>query len=87
MQFIPTGERVLIELTEVENKTAGGLIIPDSNKSKSSQGKIISISHDIKDGTFKVGDVAVFTKSYDLKVESKEYVVVNKEDILGIFNK
>jgi len=87
MNFSPTGDRVLIERAEVESKTAGGLIIPDTqDKEKPTQGRIISVGDlSVKDELFKVGNVALFTKCYEVTIEDKDFAVVNSEDILGIF--
>jgi len=87
MNFSPTGDRVLIERAEVENKTAGGLIIPDTqNKEKPTQGKIVALGNGTtKDDLFTVGNVAMFTKSYEVTINDEEFAVVNSEDILGIF--
>jgi len=87
MNFSPTGDRVLIERAEVENKTAGGIIIPDTEaKEKPTQGLIVSVGNAVtKDELFQPGNTAMFTKCYEITIEDKEYAVVNCEDILGIF--
>jgi len=88
MNFNPTGDRVLIERAELESKTTGGLIIPDTaSKDAPTQGKIIALG----DGTseselLKIGNVAMFTKSYEVTLDDSKFAVVNSEDILGIFN-
>ena len=87
MNFSPTGDRVLIEREEVESKTAGGVIIPGTqSKDAPTQGKIIALGNDTtKDGLYQVGNTAMFTQSYEITIEDKEYVIVNCKDILGIF--
>ena len=87
MNFNPTGDRVLIEKDEIETKTAGGLIIPDTTGKKApTQGKIIALGNlSIENDLFAIGNVAMFTKSYEVSIEDKDYAVVNVEDILGIF--
>lgn len=87
MNFSPTGDRVLIEREEVETKTAGGLIIPGTeNKTAPTQGKIVALGNGATEGgLFQVGNIAMFIQSYEIKIENKDYVVVNSEDILGIF--
>ena len=87
MNFSPTGDRVLIERAEIETKTTGGLIIPDTeNKTAPTKGKIVALGSDTtKDELFQVGNVAMFIQSYEIKIDNKDYVVVNCEDILGIF--
>ena len=87
MTFKPTGARVLIEVVEVEKMTAGGILIPETKgKEKSNQGKIVALGSGSDMGTvFTVGQTVAFTKCYEIKVEDKDYAVVNSEDILGIF--
>ena len=87
MNFNPTGDRVLIEKAPAETKTAGGLIIPDTNGKKApTQGAIVALGDGVEDSPLiKLGNVAMFTQSYELELDNKEYAVVNREDILGIF--
>jgi len=89
MNFIPTGDNVLVERAEIETKTAGGLIIPDTqDKKAATQGKIIAVGKETaQNELFKVGNVAMFTQSYEVTIKDKEYAVVNSGDILGIFKK
>jgi chaperonin GroES len=89
MNFSPTGDRVLIKKAEVETKTAGGLIIPDTNgKANPTQGEIIALGKVVvEDDLFQVGNTAMFTKCYEVKINNEDYAVVNSEDILGIFKK
>ena len=69
MNFKPLGERVLVERTEVENKTASGIIIPDNAKEKPQTAKVIAVGSKIED--VKVGDtvtVSVNGTDYPTKV-------------------
>jgi len=88
MNFSPTGNRVLIEREKIEEKTAGGVYIPDTHKKEAAtQGRIVAIGNDVTCDLFKLGNVAMFIQSYEVKIEGKEYVVVNGDDILGIYTK
>ena len=84
MNFIPLGERLLIEREEEVKTTASGIIIPDTVTDKPSQGKVVAIGEEVK--TVKVGDTAVFAKygHSELTVDGKVYLVLELENVLGI---
>ncbi|WP_331774146.1 co-chaperone GroES [Sulfurospirillum sp. 1612] len=87
MTFKPLGERVLLQRIEEPKKTATGIIIPDNAKEKPLSAEVISISKEIEDeGIIKVGDKVIFAKyaGTELNLDGKEYLVMNKDDILGI---
>ena len=93
MQVKPLQDRVLIERLEEETKTAGGIIIPDSNKEKPVQGKVISVGTGYRnqDGStssleVKAGDVVLFGKysGTEVKVEGKDLLIMREDDILGV---
>jgi len=89
----PLGDRVLVQRTEAEEKTAGGILLPDSAKEKPKEGKIISIgdgktldSGEKSKFSVKKGDRVLFT-SYagtEVKVGGNEYLIMREEDILGV---
>jgi chaperonin GroES len=89
----PLGDRVLVQRTEAEEKTAGGILLPDSAKEKPKEGKIISIGEGktLDNGekskfSVKKGDRVLFT-SYagtEVKVGGNEYLIMREEDILGV---
>ena len=89
----PLGDRVLVQRTEAEEKTAGGILLPESAKEKPKEGKIISLGEGklLDNGdrsTFNVknGDRVLFT-SYagtDVKFDGNEYLIMREEDILAI---
>ena len=89
----PLGDRVLVQRVEAEEKTAGGILLPDAAKEKPKEGKIISIGggkllDDGKRSTFsvRVGDRILFT-SYagtEVKVGGEEFLIMREEDILGV---
>lgn len=89
----PLGDRVLVQRTEAEEKTAGGILLPDSAKEKPKEGKIISLGDGktLDNGekskfSVKKGDRVLFT-SYagtEVKVGGNEYLIMREEDILGV---
>lgn len=89
MNFKPLGTRVLVERVEEETKTSSGIIIPDNAKEKPLTGKVIAVSDDEEvTKKVKVGDTVVFAKysGTEIKIDGKEYLVMNVDDILGKLN-
>ncbi len=93
MKFRPLHDRILVERVESEEKTAGGIILPDSAKEKPQQGKVIAVGPGKKaeDGKLlpmdvKVGDTILFGKysGSEIKIEGNEYLIMREEDVLGI---
>jgi chaperonin GroES len=91
--FKPLGARLVIERMEHEQKTPGGIIIPDTAKEKPTQGKVMAVGpgRRLDDGKLipldaKVGDVVLFSKwgGSEINIRNKEYIIVKEEDILGI---
>ena len=96
MKFRPLHDRVLIESLESEEKTAGGIIIPDTAKEKPQEGKVIAVGPGAKseDGKtipmdVKVGDRVLFGKwsGTEVKVDGKEYSIMKESDIMGVEGK
>lgn len=95
MQVRPLQDRVLVERLEEETKTAGGIIIPDNNKEKPAQGKIVAVGNGyrLQDGSVraldvKEGETVLFGKyaGTEVKVEGREYLIMKEDDILGVFH-
>ncbi len=93
MKFKPLNDRVLVKRLEVEEKTAGGLYIPDSAKEKPSRGLIVATGPGkTADNGSKValevkeGDTVLFSKyaGTELKIEGVEHLMMREEDILAI---
>ncbi|SKB74634.1 co-chaperone GroES [Malaciobacter marinus] len=84
MNFKPLGERVLVKRTEVENKTASGIYIPDNAKEKPHTATVKAIGSKVED--VKVGDTIVFEqfRGTELNLEGQEYLVLNVENIIGV---
>jgi chaperonin GroES len=96
MKFRPLHDRVLIESLESEEKTAGGIIIPDTAKEKPQEGKVIAVGpgNKTEDGKIipmdvKVGDRVLFGKwsGTEVKIDGKEYSIMKENDIMGVVGK
>ncbi len=98
MKVRPIDERVLLKVVESENKTSGGIIIPDTAHEKPQIGKVIAIGDDVisKDAerkplskVVKVGDKVLFAKygGTEVKVDGEELLLVNRNDILAVLEK
>ncbi|MCC6829510.1 MAG: co-chaperone GroES [Novosphingobium sp.] len=93
MSFRPLHDRVLLRRVEAEEKTAGGIIIPDSAKEKPAEGEVIAVGAGVKgdDGTVtaldvKVGDRVLFGKwgGTEVKVNGEDLLIIQEKDIYGI---
>ena len=93
VKFKPLHNNVLVERIEQEQKTAGGILIPDSAKEKPITGKIISVGNgltlengSVQPMSVKVGDTVLFNKwsGTEIKLEGSEYLIMKETDILGI---
>lgn len=92
--FKPLNNYVLIQRIEEENKTAGGIIIPDTAKEKPSRGRVIAVGDGIFEHgarvpmTVKPKDTVLFAKwassANEVKIDGNEYVLIKESDILGI---
>lgn len=90
----PLGARVLVErLEEAEEKSAGGIIIPETAKEKPTEGKVVAVGSGrrLEDGTLvplnvKVGDRVLYGKwgGTEVKIDGKEYLIMNEDDIYGV---
>ncbi len=93
MEVKPLQDRVLIKRCEEETKTAGGIIIPDSNKEKPIQGEIIAAGQGYRnqDGSVRAlevqkGDKVLFGKyaGTEVKIDGNEMLIMKEDDILGV---
>ena len=93
MKFRPLHDRVLVERVEQEEKTAGGIILPDTAQEKPMEGKVVSAGAGDKDDSGKVtaldvkkGDRILFGKwsGTEVKVDGKDLLIMKESDILGI---
>ncbi|MBN1251140.1 MAG: co-chaperone GroES [Bacteroidales bacterium] len=88
MNIKPMGTRVLIEPLVAEEKTTGGIIIPDSAKEKPQNGKVVAIGAGTKDEPMevKVGDTVLYGKyaGTEIQYKSKDYIILSQNEILAI---
>jgi chaperonin GroES len=94
MKFRPLHDRVVVRRLDEDEKTAGGIIIPDSAKEKPSQGEVIAVgpgARDEKTGQVhpldvKVGDRVIFGKwsGTEVKIEGEELLIMRESDIMGV---
>ena len=89
----PLGDRVLVEPLEAEDKTTGGIIIPDTAKEKQQRGKVVAVGKGrandegrITPLEVKAGDQVLFGRysGSEIKIGATDYLIVKEEDILGI---
>lgn len=88
MNVKPLADRVLVEPAAAEQKTAGGIIIPDTAKEKPQKGTIVAVGNGKKDEpmTVKVGDSVLYGKyaGTEISVDGKDYLIMRESDILAI---
>lgn len=93
MKLKPLQDRILVQRVEEENKTKGGIIIPDTAKEKPVEGKVVAVGNGkvSEDGhrialELKVGDRVLFGKysGTEVKVEGDEFLIMREDDVLGI---
>ena len=93
MNFCPLHDRVVVKRIEAEDKTAGGIIIPDTAKEKPSQGEVIAVGPDGRDEIgklipidLKVGDRVLFGKwsGTEVKIDGVDLLIMKESDIMGV---
>ncbi len=93
MKFRPLHDRVLLRRIEQAEKTAGGIIIPDTAKEKPMEGEVVAVGTGLRDDTGKVipldvkaGDRVLFSKwaGTEVTIDGKEYMVMKESDIVGV---
>ena len=93
MQFRPLGDRVLVRRVEEEEKTRGGIIIPDTAKEKPQEGEIIAVGPGARDEDGKTvpldvkpGDRVLFGKwsGTEVKIDGEDLLIMKESDILGV---
>jgi chaperonin GroES len=93
MKFTPLHDRVLVRRIEGEEKTKGGLIIPDTAKEKPSEGEVVAVgegarkeSGELIPMSVKAGDRILFGKwsGTEVKLEGEDYLIMKETDILGL---
>ncbi len=91
----PLGDKVVVQLIEAEDKTAGGILLPDSAKKKPTEGKIIAVgggrvldSGEKNSLTVKVGDRVLFSKygGNEVTIEGEDFTILDEDQIYAIVN-
>ena len=95
MSFRPLHDRVLVRRIESEDKTAGGIIIPDNAKEKPSEGEVVAVGAGARDETGKVqpldvkpGDRVLFGKwsGTEVRIDGEDLLVMKESDIMGVID-
>ncbi len=91
MKLKPIGDKLVIEMIEVEEKTVSGIVLPTSAKEAPSVARVLAIGDEVlkdedKKDLVKVGDKIIFSKyaGTEVKLEKKEYVIVKIADVLAV---
>lgn len=93
MKFRPLHDRILVRRIEAEEKTAGGIIIPDTAKEKPSEGEVVAVGAGARDEKgavqpldVKAGDRILFGKwsGTEIKLEGEDYLIMKESDVMGI---
>ena len=93
MKFKPLHDRILVRRLEQEEKTKGGIIIPDTVKEKPIQGKVLAVGAGARDESgkqhpleVKVGDTVLFGKwsGTEVKIDGEELLIMKESDVFGI---
>jgi chaperonin GroES len=95
MDFRPLHDRVLIRRVEAEEKTAGGIIIPDTAKEKPMEGEVVAVGPGARDDSGKIqpldlkaGDRVLFGKwsGTEIKLDGEDLIIMKESDIMGIID-
>jgi len=93
MKFRPLHDRVVVKRIDAEEKTAGGIIIPDTAKEKQSQGEIVAVGPGGRDESgkliaidLKVGDTILFGKwsGTEVKIDGQDLLIMKESDVMGV---
>ena len=96
MKFRPLHDRVVVKRLEGEEKTKGGIIIPDTAKEKPQQGEIIAVGPGARDESGKIvpldvkkGDKVLFGKwsGTEVKIDGKDLLIMKESDVMGVLEK
>jgi chaperonin GroES len=93
MKIRPLQDRILVKRVDEEDKTAGGIIIPDTAKEKPQEGKVIAVGNgkiqengDVQPLDVKKGDRVLFSKyaGTEVNIEGGDHLIIREDDVLGI---
>ena len=95
MAFRPLGDRVLVKRVEEEQKTKGGIIIPDTAKEKPQEGEVVAVGPGARDESGKIqpldvkaGDRILFGKwsGTEVKIDGEDLIIMKESDVLGVLS-
>ena len=95
MKFRPLHDRVVVKRIDAEDKSAGGIIIPDTAKEKPSQGEVIAVGPGGRDDNgkliaidLKAGDRVLFGKwsGTEVKIDGQEFLIMKESDVMGVLD-
>lgn len=88
MNIKPLADRVLIKAAPAEEKTAGGIIIPDTAKEKTLQGEVLAVGNGTKDEemVLKAGDTVLYGKyaGTEVELDGEKYLIMRQSDVLAV---
>ena len=96
VNFTPLKDKVLVRRIDQEEKTPGGIIIPDTAKEKPAEGEVLAVGTGIRDDQGKlhpldvqVGDRVLFAKwgGNEVKISGEDFIILKESDIVGVINK
>lgn len=96
MKIRPLQDRLIVKRVAEENKTKGGIIIPDTAKEKPLEGKVIAVGNGkvldtgkVQPLDIKAGDTVLFSKyaGTEVKIEGEDHLILREEDVLGVIEK
>jgi Co-chaperonin GroES (HSP10) len=96
VKLVPLGDRVVVKPIEQEERTKGGIVLPDTAKEKPQEGEVLAVGSGrlLENGQrvpleVKVGDRVVFAKygGTEVKIDGEEYIILRESDILAILNR
>jgi chaperonin GroES len=95
MHFRPLHDRVVVRRIEADEKTAGGIIIPDTAKEKPQEGEVVAVGPGVRDESGKLvelsvtaGDIVLFGKwsGTEVRIEGEDLLIMKESDILGVLD-
>ena len=95
MSLKPLGDRLIVKATEAEEKTAGGIVLPDTAREKPQKGEVIAVgpgklldSGKVQPLEVKVGDTVYYAKygGTEVKLAAEEYVILRQDDVLAVLD-
>ena len=96
MKIKPLGDKILVERLEAEEKTSGGIVLPDTAKEKPMQGEIVAVgpgkrndNGEVSPLDVKAGDLVIFGKwsGTEVTIDGQDLLIMNESDIMGVLSK